>query len=296
MTLHEDKIIDLEKKANDIRITTIEMLIEAGSGHTAGPMAMADIFTALYFHVLKHDPKKPDWPERDRLILSNGHIVPVRYSTMYHAGYDITDKELKTLRKIGSRLEGHPNYQRMPALETSSGPLGEGLSQACGFAMARRLRGQEHDYHIWTLMSDGEQQEGMTWEAAMFAGKQKFDNFTGVIDRNNIQIDGYTEDVMPLEPLRDKYEAFGWHVMEMNAHDIREVISTLEEAKAVHQRPTLIIAHTMPGKGIDFAEDDFKWHGNPPGKGPEDEVKKDKQGEEALKRLRTLGGKMEEAE
>ena len=187
---------------------------------------------------------------------------------------------------MGWGLEGHPDIKRMPAMETSSGPLGEGLSQACGFAMARRLNGKEHEYTIYCFMSDAEQQEGMTWEAAMFAGKQKFDNFVGLVDRNNIQIDGFTEDIMPLEPLREKYEAFGWHVMEMNAHDIGEIVATVDEAKAVHQKPVLIVAHTIPGKGVSFMEDDYRWHGVPPGSGPEDKVPKDKQLEKALEDLR----------
>ncbi|MEX2145183.1 MAG: transketolase [Candidatus Spechtbacterales bacterium] len=282
---HYEKIKTLEKKANDIRIDIIKMLEEAGAGHSAGPLGMADIFTAMYFDILKHNPKKPDWEDRDRLILSNGHIVPVRYVTMHHAGYDITREELMTLRKLGSRLEGHPSVKRIPALETSSGPLGEGLSEACGFAMARRLKGREQDYTIYVLMSDGEQQEGMTWEAAMFAGKQKFNNFVGIIDRNNIQIDGFTEDIMPLEPLREKYEAFNWHVMEMNAHDMAEIISTVQEAKSVHQQPVLIIAHTVPGKGVDFMENDYRWHGVPPGEGPEDKVPAKDQAKRALEEL-----------
>ena len=296
MSIHSEKVKLLEKKANEIRIDLMKMLEKSGSGHSAGPLGMADIFTTFYFHTLKHNPAKPKWSERDRLILSNGHIVPIRYVTMHHAGYDITREELMTLRQIGSRLEGHPNVERIEALETTSGPLGEGLSEACGFAMARRLNGKENDYTVWVLMSDGEQQEGMTWEAAMFAGKQKFSNFVGIIDRNNIQIDGFTEDIMPLDSLREKYEAFNWHVMEMNGHNIAEIAATLEEAKAIHQKPVLIIAHTIPGKGVDFMEYNFEWHGVPPGKGPEDDFKKKKQLEEALEELRTLGGKIEHGE
>lgn len=292
MSLHYEKVEELEEKANDIREDLVKMLVEAGSGHSAGPLGMADIFTAFYFHVLKHDPERPRWEKRDRLILSNGHIVPIRYATMAHAGY--FDKEkLKTLRKIGSDLEGHPNVNRMPALETSSGPLGEGLSQACGMAMGAKMDEEQWDYHIWCLMSDGEQQEGMTWEAAMMAGKQRLENLTGIIDRNNIQIDGYTEDVMPLEPLREKYESFGWHVMEMNGHDMMEIISTLEEAKSIQEKPVLIIANTTPGKSVDFIENRFGWHGVPPGSGPEDKVPAEQQLDEALRQLRTLGGKIE---
>ena len=291
-TPSDKKITELEKRANDIREDLIKMLVESGSGHSAGPLGQADIFTVFYFHILKHDPKNPLWPERDRLILDVGHCVPIRYVAMAHAGYFLK-KELMTLRKIGSRIEGHPNYLRMPALETTSGPLGEGLSQACGFAMAARMDGTDLDYHIWCIGSDGEQQEGMTWEAAMFAAKYRLSNLTYIIDRNNIQIDGYTEDIMPLEPLREKYEAFGWHVMEMNGHDMREIISTLEESKSIQEKPVLIIANTTPGKGIEFIENRFGWHGVPPGAGPEDVVPKEEQAKRALEELRTLRGRIE---
>lgn len=287
MSLHYEKLKVLEKKSNEIRQDIIKMLVESGSGHSAGPLGMADIFTVLYFHVLKHDPRNPKWPERDRLILSNGHIVPVRYVAMQHSGYDITRQELLTLRKINSRLEGHPSIKKIPALETSSGPLGEGLSQACGFAMAARLNKMENKYHVWCLTSDGEHQEGMTWEAAMFAGKYRLNNLTNIIDRNNIQIDGYTENIMPLEPLKGKYEAFGWHVMDMNGHDIQEIVSTLEEAKAIREKPVCIIAHTIPGKGVDFMEGDYHWHGVPPN---------EEQAKEALAKFRTLQGKIEHGE
>ncbi|HZX49568.1 MAG TPA: transketolase [Candidatus Paceibacterota bacterium] len=268
-------IKELQKKANEIRQDIIKMLLEAGSGHSGGPLGMADIFTALYFRVLKHDPKKPKWADRDRLVLSNGHIVPVRYVTMMHAGY-IDKKHLPTLRKIGSILEGHPSVKAIPALETSSGPLGEGLSQACGMAMAAKMDGNQNKYHIWCLTSDGEHEEGMTWEAAMFAAKYRLSNLTCIIDRNNIQIDGNTEDIMPLEPLRDKYESFGWHVIDMNGNDMEEIVTTLEEAKAITEKPVCIIAHTIPGKGVSFMEYDYKWHGVTPDK---------EQAKEALKEL-----------
>ncbi len=286
--LTDKKIIELELTANKIRQTIIEMLIPAGAGHTAGPLGMADIFTALYFHVLKHDPKNPAWPERDRLILSNGHICPVRYSALFHAGYDITLDELKTFRKIGSRLEGHPNVRRMPALETSSGPLGEGLSLACGFALAAKMDRKDRDYHIWCLTSDGEHEEGMTWEAIMLAAKYKLDNLTVIIDRNYIQIDGHTEEIMPLDPLADKYRSFNWNVLETSGHDFHEIVSRLEEAKADRGRPTVIIARTTPGKGVDFMENDYRWHGIPPGLGPEDKVPRPKQAEEALRQLKKI--------
>jgi transketolase len=282
MTHLDDAAIEaLELKANEIRISLIDMLEDAGSGHTAGPLGMADIFTAFYFHILNHDPKRPDWDERDRLILSNGHIVPIRYTTMAHAGY-FPLEELKTLRKFDSRLQGHPERERLPGLETTSGPLGSGLSQAAGIAYAARM--DKKTFRTYCLMSDGEQEAGNIWEGAMFAGNNKLSNLTAVIDRNNIQINGMTEDVMPLEPLADKWRAFNWHVIEVDGHNIASFIAAVEEAKAIYEKPTLIIAHTIPGKGIKEIEFDYLWHGKAPNK---DEEKK------FLKELRTLRGKIE---
>ena len=278
--LHEDKIKFLEQKANEIRESIIEMLVEAGSGHTAGPLGMADIFTAFYFHILEHDPKKPDWADRDRLILSNRHICPVQYAALAHAGY-FELGELRTLRKFGTRLQGHPHRGSLPGIETTSGPLGSGLSQAAGYAYGARMDGKK--FRVYCLMSDGEQDAGNTWEAAMFAGKNKLSNLTGLIDRNNIQIDGMTEEIMPLEPLRDKYEAFGWHVLEIDGHNFEEIIGAVDEAKAIYEKPTVIIAHTIPGKGIKEIEFDYKWHGIPPNK---------EQAAKFLSELRTLGGKI----
>lgn len=278
--LHEDKIKFLEETANQIRQDIIEMLVAAGSGHSAGPLGMADVFTAFYFHILKHDPKKPDWPERDRLVLSNGHICPVLYATMANAGY-FPRQELKTLRKFGSRLQGHPHRPWLPGLETSSGPLGSGLSQAAGMAYAALMNKEKHN--IFCFMSDAEQDAGNTWEAVLWAGKNKLNNLTAIMDRNNIQIDGMTEDVMPLEPLRAKYETFNWHVIEIDGHNFEKIVDAVEQAKAIYEKPVLIIAHTIPGKGVDFMEFDFKWHGIPPNK---------EQAMEALKQLRTLGGKI----
>lgn len=287
--LHDDKIKFLEEMANQIRQDIILELTEAGSGHTAGPLGMADVFTALYFHILRHDPKNPDWPERDRLILSNGHICPVRYAAMARAGY-FPAEELKTLRKFGSRLQGHPHRTALPGVETTSGPLGSGLSQAVGAAIAARM--DQKKTSVYCLMSDAEQQAGQTWEAAMLAGKLKLDNLTGLIDRNNIQIDGMTEDIMPLEPLRAKYEAFNWHVLEINGHNFEEIVNAFEEAKAIYERPVVIIAHTIPGKGVPEIEFDYRWHGIPPGKGPTDVFPAAEQSKEMLGRLRTLGGKI----
>jgi len=250
---------------------------------------MADIFTALYFNILNHNPKKPMWADRDRLFLSNGHIVPIRYVTMAHAGY-FPKKELMTLRKFGSRLQGHPERERMPALETTSGPLGSGLGQASGYAYAARM--DKKRFRVYCLTSDGEHDEGNHWEAVMFAGKYKLSNLTQIIDRNNIQIDGHTEDIMPLEPLADKYKAFNWHVLHINGNNIREIIDAVNHAKAVYEKPTVIIAHTIPGKGVSFMENRFEWHGSPPGKGVEDIVPKGEQAKVALHELRTLGGKI----
>lgn len=280
MPLTDGEVTNLEKRAEQIRETIINMLVAAGSGHTAGPLGMADIFTAFYFHILNHDPENPEWEERDRLILSNGHICPVRYAAMAHAGY-FPIEECLTLRKFGSRLQGHPERLKLPGIETTSGPLGEGLSQASGLAYAFRMDNKKQ--RVYCLMSDGEQDEGNTWEAAMFAGKYKLSNLTAVMDRNNIQIDGMTEDVMPLESLRAKYEAFNWHVLEVNGHDIAAFISAAEEAKAIYEKPTLIIAHTIPGKGVPEIEFDYHWHGKPPTA---------EEGKRFLKEIRTMGGKV----
>lgn len=291
--LHDEKIKELELKANDVRETIIKMLMNAGSGHTAGPLGMADIFTALYFHSMRNDPRNPEWEDRDRLILSNGHIAPVLYAAMAHAGYLSVDEAETTLRKFGSRLQGHPHREWLPGLETSSGPLGSGLSQAVGMAIADRMdRGKQSNRFFYCLMGDGEINEGQVWEAAMHAGKEKLHNLIGIIDRNNIQIDGFTEDIMPLEPLRDKWESFGWHVQEIDGHNFTQIVSAINEAKAYFAKPSMIIAHTIPGKGVDFTERRFEWHGNPPGKGPGDVVPKEKQAEVALAELRTLRGRI----
>ncbi len=281
--LDDKKIKELELKANDIRQSIIEMLLEAKSGHTAGPLGMADVFTLLYFHQLQHDPKNPSWEDRDRVVLSNGHICPVLYATMAHAGYfDIS--ELKTLRKFGSILQGHPHREFLPSLETSSGPLASGLSQAVGMALADRIdNGVESQKRIFCLMSDGEQESGQIWEAGMLAGKEKLRNLVGIIDRNNIQIDGYTENIMPLEPLADKWKAWNWHVIEVDGHNFEELNDAIEQARAVFEKPTMIIARTIPGKGVKEFERKYEWHGKPPNK---------EEAEMALKELRSLGGQI----
>lgn len=280
MSLTDEQVCALEAKAEMIRETILKMLVEAKSGHTAGPLGMADIFAAFYFHILNHNPKLPGWDERDRLVLSNGHICPVLYAAMAHSGY-FPIEECLTLRKFGSRLQGHPERLRLPGLETTSGPLGEGLSQAAGMAYAFRM--DDKKQRVYCLMSDGEQEEGNIWEAAMFAGKYKLSNLIAVMDRNNIQIDGMTEDVMPLEPIADKYRAFNWHVLEVNGNDVRAFISAVDEAKAIYEKPTLIIAHTIPGKGVPEIEFDYRWHGKPPT--PEE-------GKRFLKEIRTMSGKV----
>lgn len=274
-------IDELELIANDIRQDIIRMLLEAKSGHSAGPLGLTDIFTALYFNILKHDPKNPDWEDRDILILSNGHCTPVRYATMARAGY-FDRSELLTLRKLGSRLQGHPERTKLPGVETTSGPLGSGLSQAAGMAMALRMDKKHHRW-VYVVTGDGELNEGNIWEAAMFVGKYKLNNLIAIVDRNNIQIDGPTETVMPLEDLRGKWESFGWHVLEIDGNDIEAVIDACSMARAIVEKPVVIIAHTIPGKGVDFMEYDFHWHGTPPNA---------EQAKIALKELRTLRGKI----
>ncbi|CAN5610257.1 transketolase [soil metagenome] len=274
-------IEQLESKANEIRQDIIKALEHAGSGHSAGPLGLADIFTALYFDILKHDPKKPEWDQRDILLLSNGHCVPVRYVTMAHAGY-FDKKELMTLRQFGSRLQGHPERTKLPGLENTSGPLGCGLSQACGMALAMRMN-KDHHRWVYVVMGDGELDEGNIWEAAMLAGKYRLNNVIGIIDRNNIQIDGMTENVMPLEDLKAKWEAFGWHVMDIDGNNIESIIDACAMGRAIVEKPVMIIAHTIPGKGVDFMEYDFHWHGAPPNH---------EQAVKALKELRTLKGKI----
>lgn len=263
MVLTPEKQTFIQERARDIRATIIEMLVSAKSGHTAGPLGMADIFSALYFHILNHDPKNPDWEERDRVVLSNGHITPVRYSAMAHAGY-FPVEECLTLRKFGTRLQGHPERTKLPGVETTSGPLGSGLSQASGMAYGLRMDGKKN--RVYCLMSDGEQNEGNTWEAVLFAGKNKLSNLTAIMDRNNIQIDGMTEDIMPLEPLADKYRAFNFHVIEVDGHAVADIVTAVEMAKAIKEKPTLILAHTVPGKGVKEIENDYRWHGKAPSK------------------------------
>ncbi|MCS7092024.1 MAG: transketolase [Patescibacteria group bacterium] len=276
----DSDIDNLYLKANEIRQSVIKMLLEAGSGHSAGSLGMADVFTALYFCVLNHKPDDPNWSERDRLFLSCGYIAPVRYAAMAHAGY-FSIEELLTLRKLGSRLQGHPERERLPGLESTSGPLGSGLAQAAGYAYGARM--DKRKFRVYCICSDGEHNEGNHWEAVLFSGKYNLSNLTVIVDRNNIQIDGFTEDVMPLEPLADKYKAFNWSVLEIDGHNIQAIIDACNQARAMQHNPTVIIAHTIPGKGVDFMENDYAWHGKPPNK---------EEAQKALHELRTLQGKI----
>jgi len=276
----DEQINYLEDMANHIREDVIKMLVEAGSGHSAGALGTADIFATLYFHVMKHDPKNPDWEERDRFVLSNAHICPVLYATLAEAGY-FPKEEIMTLRKLGSRLQGHPHRGTLPGLEASGGPLAQGISIAAGMAVAGKMDGKRSK--LYCMVGDGEMNEGQIWEALMFIGKNRLHNFTLIIDRNNIQIDGFTEEVMPLEPLKDKLESFNFHVIDTGGHNIRTLIEAFEEAEAIFEKPTVLLTHTIPGKGVDFMEFKPEWHGKPPNK---EEARK------ALAELRSLGGKI----
>ena len=293
MSLSPHELKDLELQANEIRQDIIKMLVEAGSGHSGGPLGMADIFAALYFKILNINPEKPDWEERDRFVLSCGHICPVMYSAMARRGF-FPVEELKTLRKLGTRLQGHPHREALPGLETTSGPLGSGLSQASGMALVgvmdeRSSPGGKKPWRVYCVTSDGEHQEGNTWEAIMFAANYKLGNLTVILDRNNMQIDGHTEDIMQIDPIADKYRSFNWNVIEVNGHNFQEIIDACEFAKTVYDKPTIIIAHTIPGKGVSYMENRYEWHGSPPdGMDIEGAPKKGEQAKEALKQLEEI--------
>ncbi len=272
-TLTPDALTELKLKANDVRQGIIRSLLSAGSGHSAGPLDMSDVFTALYGFLMRHDPQNPQWPDRDRLILSCGHIAPVRYSAMANFGYFPVD-ELLTLRKFGTRLQGHPERVRLPSVETTSGPLGEGLAQAVGMALGAKM--DRKNFRVWVVTSDAEHQCGLHWEAVLTAAKFALDNITAIVDRNFIQIDGSTEDVMPLEPLAEKYRAFNWEVFECDGNDIAAFIKTAQRATQTSGKPQVIIAHTLAGKGVSYMEGDYTWHGKPPNAA---------QAEEALREL-----------
>lgn len=275
-------LTQLEHKANQVRQDIIEMLVEAGSGHSAGPLGLADLVTALYFDVMNIQPDNPEYESRDLFFLSNGHTVPVQYAVMAERGF-FPKEELLTLRKLGSRLQGHPERTMLPGLENTSGPLGSGLSQAAGYAYSLQYLDKILHRFVYVVAGDGELNEGNIWEAAMFAGKYKLSQLVLFVDRNNIQIDGSTEDIMPLEDLRGKFESFGWHVQEIDGHNIESIIDAASMARAINTRPSVVITHTIPGKGVDFMEYDYKWHGAPPNR---------EQAKEALHKLRTLNGRI----
>ncbi len=275
-------IKQIEVKANEIRKDIIKMLEHAGSGHSAGPLGLADLVATLYFGIMNVDPQDPDLADRDVFMMSNGHCVPVQYATMAERGY-FDKAELMTLRKLGTRLQGHPERLKLPGLENTSGPLGSGVSQGAGYAYALQYLDNQRHRWVYVVTGDGELNEGNIWEAAMFAGKYKLSQLIVFVDRNNIQIDGPTEDVMPLENLRAKWESFGWHVQEIDGHNVESIIDAVGMAKAIENRPSCIITHTIPGKNVDFMEYDYKWHGVPPNK---------EQAKKALHDLRTMKGRL----
>lgn len=254
---------DLEKISRKIRIDIIKMISKAGSGHPAGSLGMVEVFVTLYFDILNHDPKNPDWLMRDRLILSNGHICPVLYACLAHSGY-FSPKQLSSLRKFGSPLQGHPERTKLSGVEITSGPLGSGLAQAAGIALAAKMDGMR--FRVFAITSDGEHNEGSHWEAIMFASKYRLTNLTQIIDRNKIQLSGNTEDIMPIEPFVEKYKSFNWHVIEINGHDFDEIKDAISQARNEYQAPTAIIANTIPGKGVSFMENRYEWHGKAPNK------------------------------
>ncbi len=278
------EIKELKLMANKVRKDLIEMLLEAKSGHSAGSLDLADIFTALYFNEMKHDPKNVEWEERDRFILSNGHICPVRYAVMAEAGY-FPLEELKTLRKLGTRLQGHPHNLDLPGIESTSGPLGQGISIAAGIALTGKM--DKKEFKVYCSMGDGEINEGQPWEAFMFAAKNKLDNLIVIIDRNFIQIDGDTEKVMPLNPLKEKFEAFNFNTIEIDGNNMKEILEAFEKAKENTGKPFCIIANTVPGKGVSFMEGKAEWHGKPPNK---------EEAEKALKELNELEEKIKKEE
>jgi transketolase len=254
-------IPELEKMARQLRRHVITMIATAGSGHPGGSLSAADIVTALYFKAMRHDPKNPQWPDRDRFVLSKGHAAPILYAALAECGY-FPVEELSTLRKLDSRLQGHTDRTLTPGVEMSAGSLGQGLSYGIGIALAGRL--DKRDYRVYVLLGDGECDEGQVWEAAMFAPHHRMDNITAIIDHNDLQLDGRVCDIMGLEPLADKWRAFNWNVLEINGHDIKEILQALKKAGEVIGKPTVIIAHTIKGKGVSFMEGNVDFHGKAP--------------------------------
>ncbi len=277
--MDNDALQVLTDKSGAIRRDIVKMLSEAKSGHPGGSLSSADIVTALYFHEMKVDPAKPDWPERDRFILSKGHAAPVLYAALAEKGY-FPVEELATLRKMGSRLQGHPSMKHLPGVEMSTGSLGQGLSAANGMALAGKLDGR--DYRVYVLLGDGEIQEGQVWEAAMAAGHYKLDNVVAIIDHNKLQIDGPVAEVMSPDPIGDKWRAFGWHVEEIDGHNFAEIIQALNKAREIKGKPTAIVANTVKGRGVSFMENQVGWHGNAPN------------AEQCTQALCELGGKADE--
>jgi len=262
MQYTEEKIKELENKAKQIRRLIIQMLAKAGSGHPGGSLSSADLITALYFMILRHNPKEPNWPDRDRFHMSKGHCCPLWYAVLAESGY-FPSKELWSLRQLGSILQGHPD-RRTPGVTVASGSLGQGLSVALGMSLAARI--DKKDYRVYCLLGDGETQEGNIWEAAMAASHYKCDNLCAMLDYNGFQIDGRTKDIMNLEPLVSKWQAFGWHAIEIDGHNIKEILSAFDEAKTIKGRPTIIIARTIKGKGVSFMENVVDFHGRAPTK------------------------------
>lgn len=266
----------LEQTARRLRVDIVDMLQKAGSGHPGGSLSAIDMVTALYFQVLRHDPENPRRPDRDRFVLSKGHGVPAVYACMAEAGY-LKREELQTLRRLGSRLQGHPvtSFVLAPGVEACTGSLGQGLSVAQGMALASKLDGDT--FRVYCMLGDGEMQEGQVWEALMSAPKFGLDNLVAILDYNKAQIDGYTKDVMDLEPLAEKIAAFNWHVITIDGHDIAAFLRAMEEAQATRGKPTFVIAHTVKGKGVSFMEGEVDWHGVAPDK---------EQAERAIEELR----------
>ena len=261
MVQYPMSVDELKQMAATIRCDIIDMICTAEAGHPGGSLSATDIVTALYFRLMRIDPANPRWPERDRFILSKGHACPVWYAALAERGF-FDKSHLGTLRRLGSILQGHPDMNKVPGIDMTAGSLGQGLSVGIGMALAGRL--QKKDYHVWVVIGDGESQEGSVWEAAMAGAKWKLGNLTAILDRNNLQNDWYVNDLMPIEPVADKWRAFGWHVVEINGHAMEEIVPALEAAKDREDGPTLILAHTIKGKGVSFMENVCEWHGKAP--------------------------------
>ena len=257
----EELVAELSEVAMDLRRTVVEMIHRAASGHPGGSLSAAEIIAALYFHQLRIDPARPDWPERDRFILSKGHAAPLLYATLARRGF-FPVEELATLRQLGSRLQGHPDRLKTPGVEMTAGFLGHGISIGVGLALAARLNGM--DYRTYVLVGDGEIQAGVIWEGAMEAAKYRLSSLTAILDYNDVQLDGPVHEIMPIAPVVDKWRAFNWAVIETNGHNMRQVLEALDEATDIHDRPTIIVAHTTKGKGVSFMENQSRWHGRAP--------------------------------